>query len=190
MEACDGGSWMRGNPYNRDQHQRGDCKNPVEKTLWKPADAQSDPTEACGGGCHIHTPIDDQESHSSKGTNVDESSITDIIRGPELWVPCLMATQALQTETAYSDMPESISELLCEVQQADTFSQERCEDLQNLTGREQCISDGAEDSAWSIDRDGLLRYKGCVYMLKDPAIISEIIWMNHNDPQGGHFTYK
>ena len=190
VEACDGGLWIRGNPHQRGQHQKGDCKDPVEKALWKPADAQSDPVEACGGGCHMCTPMDDQESHSSKGTNVDESSITGITRGLELWVPHLMATQALQMETAYSDMPEPMSELLCKVQQADTFSQERCEDLQNLTGREQCMSDDAEDLAWSIGRGGLLRYEGCVYMPKDPTIISEIMWMNHDDPQGGHFAYK
>ena len=63
----------------------------------------------------MHTPMDDQKSHNSKDTNVDERSITSITRGPELWVPCLMATQALQTETAYSDMPEPMSELLCKV---------------------------------------------------------------------------
>ena len=52
----------------------------------------------------MHTLMDDQESHSSKGTNVDERSIASITRGLELWVPYLMATQALQTETAYSDI--------------------------------------------------------------------------------------
>ena len=95
----------------------------------------------------MHTLMDDQESHSSKGTNVDERSIASITRGLELWVPYLMATQALQTETAYSDMPEPISELLCKVQQADTFLKERCEELQNLTGKGQCRSDNVEDSA-------------------------------------------
>lgn len=84
----------------------------------------------------MHTPIDDQESHSSKGTNIDERSITGVTRGLELWVPCLMAIQALQMETAYSDIPESMSELLCRVQQADTFLKKRCEELQNLAGRE------------------------------------------------------
>ena len=135
VEACDNGSWMTEDPRQRGQHQRGDCEDPTETALWKPADAQSDPVEAYGGGCHMRTPMDDQESHSSKGTNVDERSIAGVTRGPELWVPRLMATQALQTETAYSDMPEPMSELLCRVQQADTFSKERCKELQNLTGR-------------------------------------------------------
>ena len=64
----------------------------------------------------MHTLMDDQESHSGKGTNVDERSITSVIRGLELWVPHLMATQALQIETAYSNIPEPMSELLCRVQ--------------------------------------------------------------------------
>ena len=190
VEACDVGLWMNETPRQRGQHQRGDCEDPMETALWKPADAQSDPAEAYGGGCHMRTPMDDQESHSSKGTNVDERSITSVTRGPELWVPRLMATQALQTETAYSDMPEPMSELLCRVQQADTFSKERCEELQNLAGRGQCRSDDAEDSAWSIGRDGLLRYERRVYVPKDPAIIAEIMRINHDDPQGGHFAYK
>lgn len=138
----------------------------------------------------MYTPIDDQESHSGKGTNVDERSITGVTRDLELWVPHLMATQALQMETAYSDMPEPMSELLCKVQQADTFSQEKCEELQNLAGREQRMSDDAEDLAWSIGRDGLLRYERYIYVLKNPAIIAEIMYINHDDPQGGHFVYK
>lgn len=84
MEACNVDSWINETPHQRGQYQRGDCKDPTETALWKPADAQSDPTEAYRGECHIHTPIDDQESHSGKGTNVDERSITSVIRGPEL----------------------------------------------------------------------------------------------------------
>ena len=91
VEACNVGSWMNETPHQRGQHQRGDCKDPTETALWKPVDAQSDPAEAYRRGCHMHTPMDDQESHSSKGTNVDERSIASITRGLELWVPCLMA---------------------------------------------------------------------------------------------------
>ena len=101
-----------------------------------------------------------------------------------------MATQALQTETAYSDIPEPMSELLCKVQQTDTFSKKRYKELQNLTDKEQCRSDNAEDLAWSVGKDGLLRYERCVYMPKDPIIIAEIMWINYNDPQGGYFAYK
>ena len=63
----------------------------------------------------MYTPMDDQKSHSSKGTNVDERSITGVTRGPELWVPHLIAIQALQIETAYSDISKPMSELLCKV---------------------------------------------------------------------------
>ena len=129
VEACNVSLWMNKNPYQRGQHQRDDCKDPIETALWKPADTQSDPVEAYRGGCHICTSIDDQKSHNSKGTNMDERSITGITRGLELWVPCLMATQALQTETAYSNIPEPMSELLCKVQQANTFSKERYKEL-------------------------------------------------------------
>ena len=116
VEACNVGLWMNETPHQRGQHQRGDCEDPIETALWKPADTQSDPVEAYRGGCHMHTLMDDQESHSSKGTNVDERSIAGVTRGLELWVPHLMATQALQIETAYSNIPEPMSELLCRVQ--------------------------------------------------------------------------
>ena len=86
-----------------------------------------------------------------------------------------MAIQALQTETAYSDISESISELLCKVQQADIFLKKRCKELQNLAGRKQHRSDNTENLAWSIDRNGLLRYKRYIYMPKNPAIIAEIM---------------
>ena len=75
---------MNKNPHQRDQYQRDDCKDPIETALWKSADIQSNSIEVYKGGCHTCISIDNQESHSSKDTNVDERSITGVIRGLEL----------------------------------------------------------------------------------------------------------
>lgn len=72
-------------------------------------------------------------------------------KGLELLVPQLMITQSMAFETAYSDVPESMTELLCKVQQADTFSKERCEELQNLAAKDHGDEDEeTEDLPWSI----------------------------------------
>ena len=68
VEACDVGLWMNETSCQRGQHQRGDCEDPMETALWKPADAQSDPMEAYGGGCHMRTPMDDQESQIGRAS--------------------------------------------------------------------------------------------------------------------------
>src|SRR5437667_586246 len=40
---------------------------------------------------------------------------------------------------------------------------------------------------WRVDPNGLLRYKGAIYMPNDPAVKQEIMKMNHDDPHAGHF---
>ena len=40
---------------------------------------------------------------------------------------------------------------------------------------------------WRVDPNGLLRYKGAIYVPNDPAVKQEIIKMNHDNPHAGHF---
>ena len=40
---------------------------------------------------------------------------------------------------------------------------------------------------WRVDPNGLLRYKGVIYMPNDPAVKQEIMKMNYNNLHAGHF---
>jgi hypothetical protein len=113
----------------------------------------------------------------------DERLAAGATRVPVLLVPRLLAAAAA-TETAYTDMPMPVTELLLMAQQRDAFATEQ---------REKSVSGGsmeAESSPWTIGQDGLLRFSGCAYVPKDPAIRAEIMRVNHDEPQGGHFGEK
>jgi Integrase zinc binding domain len=96
-------------------------------------------------------------------------------------VPRSLAEFAAATETAYSDMPEPMVDLLRTTQCGD-----------GRLRRSKLLSQGmeAEHSPWSLTEDGLLRFKGYVYVQKDAAIRAEIIRTHHDDPQGVHFGEK
>src|SRR4029077_12643458 len=114
----------------------------------------------------------------------DERLAAGATRVPVLLVPRLLVAAAAATETAYTDMPMPVTELLLMAQQRDAFATEQ---------REKSVSGGsmeAESSPWTIGQDGLLRFSGCAYVPKDPAIRAEIMRVNHDDPQGGHFGEK
>jgi hypothetical protein len=96
-------------------------------------------------------------------------------------VPRLLVAAALVGETAYSDLPQTMVELMRLVQQGDAFACEHIHEVKQSRGNQ------AGDSPWSITGDGLLRYKGCVYVPKDHAVREEILRINHDDPQGAHF---
>jgi hypothetical protein len=107
----------------------------------------------------------------------DERLAAGATRVPVLLVPRLLAAAAA-TETAYTDMPMPVTELLLMAQQRDAFATEQ---------REKSVSGGsmeAESSPWTIGQDGLLRFSGCAYVPKDPAIRAEIMRVNHDEPQG------
>jgi transposase InsO family protein len=129
-------------------------------------------TVACGAGN-----VTDVEPTDEELTNGDT-------RGPVLLVPRLLVAAAAATETAYTDMPMSMTEMLRVAQQGDAFAQEQ---------RRKLGSDGnmgAGSPQWKIGRDDLLRFEDGVWVPNDAAIRAEIMRVNHDDPQGGHFGEK
>lgn len=46
------------------------------------------------------------------------------------------------------------------------------------------------NSPWSRSKDGLIRFNKCAYVPNSQAIISEIMRINHDNPQGGHFRLQ
>jgi hypothetical protein len=65
-------------------------------------------------------------------------------------VPRLLVAAALVGETAYSDLPQTMVELMRLVQQGDAFAREHIHDFKQSRGNQ------AGDSPWSIIGDGLL----------------------------------
>ena len=142
---------------------------------------------------HGHEPPRGHDS--SPGTAVAGGEVVDAVpaderlaagdtRGPVLLVPRLLAAAAAATETAYTDMPMSMSDLLRMAQQGDAFALEQRQKLVSSTGME------AESSPWKIGQDGLLRFSNGVWVPNDAAIRTEVMRVNHDDPQGGHFGEK
>ena len=40
---------------------------------------------------------------------------------------------------------------------------------------------------WQVDLNGLLHYKGAIYVPNNPAVKQKIMKMNHDDLHAGHF---
>ncbi|EDN04910.1 hypothetical protein HCAG_08572 [Histoplasma mississippiense (nom. inval.)] len=97
-------------------------------------------------------------------------------------VPRILAVKVFESETAYrEEVAESIVELLLQVQNRDAGTSELRRRLE--------VGDASvgDRSTWAVDKDGLLRKDGKVYVPQDKAVRHEIMKMNHDDPQGGHF---
>jgi hypothetical protein len=73
-----------------------------------------------------------------------------------------------------------MEDLLRLCQQGDAFARKKAKELSSA-------EHDAKDSTWSIEESGLLRYKGAAYVPPDKALQSEIMKVNHDDAQGGHF---
>ncbi|EDN06339.1 hypothetical protein HCAG_02942 [Histoplasma mississippiense (nom. inval.)] len=97
-------------------------------------------------------------------------------------VPRILAVKVFESEIAYrEEVAESIVELLLQVQNRDAGTSELRRRLE--------VGDASvgDRSTWAVDKDGLLRKDGKVYVPQDKAVRHEIMKMNHDDPQGGHF---
>ncbi len=127
--------------------------------------------------CLPHGPVSDVDMDES---NTDgDTGILDTL------VPRLLVNAAMETETAYSEMPETMAQLLLRLQLSDAEASKQCGKLASVPQGSE-----AECSPWSRSEDGLLRYEGKAYVPKDPAVVHEIMRVNHDDPQGGHFGVK
>ena len=125
--------------------------------------------------------VDPTEPYELRNALVDESSTAGDTGVLDNLVPRLLVRAAMVDETAYSDLPEPMEELIKRIQQRDAFAQEKLEELNHAKDKK------AERSPWVQDQKGLLRYNGSVYIPQVKAVRDEIIRTNHDDPQGGHF---
>lgn len=99
-------------------------------------------------------------------------------------VPRAIAISMLSTETAYGEVTEPIRATLLKLQSQDAFVTEKAyESLPNS------LRAGSEVH-WRQDQQGLLRYKGAVYVPTEGAIRAEIIHMHHDDALAGHFGVR
>ena len=88
---------------------------------------------------------------------------------------------------AYDETPKSLVTLLQEAQQGDALvdTQRRL-----LADKANCPAGPSVASNWAI-LNGILKYKGCIYMPNSAPIRAEILLKNHDDPHSGHFeAYK
>lgn len=100
---------------------------------------------------------------------------------PGYLVPRRVVAEASTGETAFSDPLPSFIDLLRRVQRKDAFVLDhRWGDI------EEKDEAGAVQRPWQEDSEGLLRFKGSIYVPRDPAVRAEILKMNHDDPLGGH----
>ena len=101
-------------------------------------------------------------------------------------MPWGVAREAASAKMAYEEPKESLIDLLLKLQSGDTSTQQQIQRLfKGLTRDAGSMEDTYAE--WRVDPNGLLHYKGAIYMPNDPAVKQEIMKMNHNDPHAGHF---
>jgi hypothetical protein len=86
------------------------------------------------------------------------------------------------SETAPAES-ESLAEFICEAQRRDTFA------MRYLAGNTQEDREkrSRKDPSWIIDQNGVLRFKGRIYIPPEQSIRQEIIKRSHDHPMAGHF---
>jgi hypothetical protein len=95
-------------------------------------------------------------------------------------VPQLTIASTIATKTAYTEILLPMEDLLRLCQQGDAFIKKKAKELSSA-------EHNTKDLTWSIKESGLLQYKGAAYVPPDKALQSEIIKVNYNNAQGGHF---
>ena len=128
--------------------------------------------------------VDENQTCGLQNAPADESCTAGVTRGLELLVPRSIVVAAMRTETAYTEMPVEMEELVWLCQRGDAFAKRHINDLQDPSKSK------AEHSPWHVDDKGLLRYNNAAYIPPDQALQLEIMRINHDDPQGGHFGVK
>ena len=96
-------------------------------------------------------------------------------------IPQKVAIGVLSAKIIYRAILEPIHSALLELQRSDPFITNGV--YKSYLMRGQIRSKGH----WRVDEEGLLRYKGIVYILAEPVIYSEVIHIHHNDETAGHF---
>ena len=80
-----------------------------------------------------------------------------------------VAKEAASTEMVYKEPKESLIDLLLELQSGDTSTQQQ---IQRLSEGLTWDAGSMEDihTEWQVDPNGLLCYKGAIYMPNDPTV--------------------
>ena len=106
------------------------------------------------------------------------------IAGCKQRVPRKVAIGVLSAETIYGAASEPIHSALLELQRSDPFVTDGVYESYPTRGRI------GSEGHWRVDEEGLLRYKGAVYVPAEPAIRSEVIHIHHDDETAGHFGLR
>jgi transposase InsO family protein len=95
--------------------------------------------------------------------------------------------KAAEGMSPYQDTPGTFTNYLLDLQGRDAWC--LMKEWEGLPNSE--ILKGPMRGRWRVDREGLVRCDGGVYVPYDPATRAEILRMNHDDPWlGGHFGAK
>ena len=103
--------------------------------------------------------------------------------GFKICIPWALVRKAVIPKTAYDETLKSLVTLLWEAQQKDALvdTQRRL-----LADKANCSAGLSVASNWAIV-DGILRYKGRIYVLNNARVRAEILLKNHDNPYPGHF---
>ena len=104
----------------------------------------------------------------------------------EYLISCFLINTVMIIKTVYTDMSESMTQLLLQLQQRNVFARQQCEKLISL------LIESKTNSylLWKRFKDSLLRYESKTYMPNDSAVITEIMCINYNNSQSDHFDSK
>ena len=116
----------------------------------------------------------------------DEPSLKPVagIAGCKQRVPRKMAIALLSTETGDGEVTESIRNTLLELQRLDPFVKDKVYELIPKPNRP------GSERHWILEQEGLLRFKGAVYVPNEKSIQSELIHIHHDGVTAGHFGVR
>lgn len=114
--------------------------------------------------------------------NVAETQLNPVAGtvGCKQLVPRSVVQVATAGETAYDPSSKSVFELIKALQREDAYVQQRRD---GVTQDERKGNAGA----WTMDSQGLLRYKDALYVPEEASVREELLRLHHDDPLAGHF---
>ena len=122
--------------------------------------------------------IDPARTNTNAETNCDAAPVA----GATVCTQCVPRSVAkvMLSETAPTDAGSPFISLISELQRRDTFVAEMKEPNENKKARSQ-------GQSWQFDVDGLLRFKGRIWVPDEPAVRVEVISAHHDSKLAGHF---
>ena len=122
--------------------------------------------------------IDPARTNTNAETNCDAAPVA----GATVCTQCVprSVVKVMLSETAPTDAGSPFISLISELQRRDTFVAEMKEPNENKKARSQ-------GQSWQFDVDGLLRFKGRIWVPDEPAVRVEVISAHHDSKLAGHF---